>query len=87
MSIRDKREPPILSNEELREMFYGKQAEIDNRRKALMAVAKHKCDDCEVSGTDSASCWVIACVVLLGSIGVLYMLVDIGRKCLGRLGL
>jgi len=79
MSIRDKREPPILSDEELREMFYGKPAEIESRRAALLANARQ--------ATDSASCWVIACIVLLGSIGVLYMLVDIGRKCLRSLGL
>ena len=70
--MRDGQAPPILSDAELREMFYGKP----------QPPRPLACDT--PSAAQQFALWL---VVIFGSWGVLYILWRIGADCLRRLGL
>jgi hypothetical protein len=71
MSIRDRREPPILSDEELREMFYG---------------PKQAPPACDQPPGPVALCAVWA-IAVLGAWGLAFVLWDIASRALKGLGL
>ena len=77
---------PILSDEELEDMFYGREVMELARECGRVRSEVQECDR-PLTSTDQFACAVLSVVVLFGGWGVLYVLYRIGSACLGRLGL
>ena len=77
---------PILSDEELEDMFYGREVMELARECGRVRAEVQECDK-PLTSTDQFACAVLSVVVLFGGWGVLYVLYRIGSACLGRLGL
>jgi len=83
---------PILSDQELNEMFYGPgwTRPPGGIGPPLGELGRpNQVQECDkpLTGTDQFACAVLSVVVLFGGWGVLYVLYRIGSACLGRLGL